>query len=223
MRNCEEAHQAWLSKHLAKRTGERRGRLMRGHQHAECKFAKQIWWVLKEDFDDFHPEYEVMDWRSRSFFVDFVWIRGMVKIVFEIKGYAVHVANMDRKKYCNELNRETFLTAMGYTVLSIAYDGIEQRPELVIQLLRMVLSRYTSTTEPAQPALLAEKELIRLAITLARPLRPVDIVTNLGLSKKTALRMVKNVCSKGWFIPIHSKSGRAMSYALVQGSADRLT
>lgn len=31
----EQAHQAFLERHLASRTGERKGRLLRGHQHAE--------------------------------------------------------------------------------------------------------------------------------------------------------------------------------------------
>ena len=223
MRNCEEAHQIWLKKHLTKRKGERRSRLERGHQHAESMFAKQIWWMLKGSFDQLHPEYEVVDWRGRSFFVDFVWICGFVKIVFEIKGYAAHVTNMDRVKYCNELNRETFLTAMGYTVISISYDDVEQRPELVIQLIKMVLSRFTTTTVPERIAAFEERGLIRLAVTLARPLRPADVAAHFGVTNKTARRMVKAACSQGWFVPLYSKSGRAMSYALVQEATDRLT
>lgn len=186
MSRCESEHRSWLERHLRARKGERRNRLEKGHQHGERTFAMKIWWLLMGNFDNLHPEYEVLDWRNRSFFVDFVWICGTVKIVFEIKGYAAHVTNMDRHKYCNELNRETFLTAMGFTVVSITYDDIEQRPELVIQLIRMVISRFTAVSKPVRSAVIEEKELIRLAITLARPLRPVDVERAFGVSKKTA-------------------------------------
>ncbi|WP_379156766.1 hypothetical protein [Paenibacillus sp. sgz5001063] len=66
-----------------------------------------------------HPEYEVTDWRGRTYFADFAWMPRYVKLLIEIKGYASHVRDMDRQKYCSELNRETFLFAMGYHVISL--------------------------------------------------------------------------------------------------------
>lgn len=82
------------------------------------------------------------DWRSRSYFADFAWLPGYVKILIEVKGYKAHVLDMDRDKYCRELNRETFLYAIGFHVVSFAYDDVAQRPDLCITLLRMVKSRY---------------------------------------------------------------------------------
>ncbi|MNY46886.1 hypothetical protein D3C86_1821090 [compost metagenome] len=64
-----------------------------------------------------------------------------MKLIIEIKGFGPHVRDMDRQKYCNELNRETFLTAMGYQVISFSYDDVAHRPELCITLLRMLISR----------------------------------------------------------------------------------
>lgn len=61
MLKFEEAHEAFINHHLARRTGERRGRLERGHSHSEVLFARQIWWPLRGKFDDLHPEYEVLD------------------------------------------------------------------------------------------------------------------------------------------------------------------
>ncbi|WP_326061594.1 hypothetical protein [Paenibacillus anseongense] len=95
-----------------------------------------------------------------------------MKLIFEIKGYASQVRDMDRQKYCNELNRETFLHAMDFHVISFAYDDIEQRPDLCITLLRMMLSKYQPSHPPVSRAQLAEKEVIRLAIEQSRSLRP---------------------------------------------------
>ncbi|ASA23824.1 hypothetical protein B9T62_25400 [Paenibacillus donghaensis] len=38
------------------------------------------------------------------------------------------VKEMDRQKFCNELNRETFLSGMGYQVICFAYDDVTASP-----------------------------------------------------------------------------------------------
>lgn len=55
----EEAHGMFINKHLTERLGERRGRLVRGHNYAEKLFLQNVWWPLFESLDDLHPEYEV--------------------------------------------------------------------------------------------------------------------------------------------------------------------
>lgn len=221
----DEMHAAFIKYHLNRRTGERRGRLERGHQHGETLFLRNAWWPLLGHFEQLHPEYEVLDWRGRSYFADFAWLSesGLVKLLFEIKGYAAHVRGMDRNKYCNELNRETFLRAMGYQVISFAYDDVEQRPELCITLLRMVLSRYQSSQPPVSRALLAEREIIRFAITLARPLRPIDVEKHYDVDHKTAVLMLTKLCAKGWLNPSQSGKGeRVVRYELARGMLDYL-
>ncbi|SDM82978.1 hypothetical protein SAMN04487897_101184 [Paenibacillus sp. yr247] len=119
--NFDAAYTAFIQQHIEHRTGERRGRLERGH------------------------------------FADLAWLSGLAKILFEIKGFASHVRDMDRQKYCSELNRETFLHSFGYHVISFAFDDVEQRPDQCIALLRTVLSRYQPAQSPVTRARLAEK------------------------------------------------------------------
>lgn len=154
----EEAHDAFFQYHLKRRTGERKGRLERGRREAEKLFCRNVWWPLRGSFDQLHPEYEVLDWRGLSYFCDFAWLSPHVKLIIEIKGFVPHVRNMDRQKYCNELNRETFLSAMGFQVISFAYDDVADRPELCMTLLRMVMSRYHADSAPVSLHSLAERE-----------------------------------------------------------------
>lgn len=216
--NITEAHEAFIRAHVDNRSGERRGRLGRGHGHGESLFLKQIWWILRGNFDDLHPEYEVLDWRGRSYFADLAWLPGFVKLLIEIKGYASHVRDLDRQKFCNELNRETFLHAMGYQVISFAYDDVEQRPELCIALLRMVLARYQASPTPVLRAHMAEKEVLRLAVQLAEPIRPKDVELHFDIDHRTAVMMLKKLCSKGMLTPTFSGKGqRVGKYTLVGG------
>ncbi|KAA1185318.1 type IV toxin-antitoxin system AbiEi family antitoxin domain-containing protein [Paenibacillus sp. B2(2019)] len=198
----EQAHEAFIEKHLASRNGERRGRLERGHRHAEEMFLQNVWWPLRGDFNDLHPEYEVLDWRGRSYFADYAFLPGPIKLLFEIKGYAAHVRDMDRLKYCNELNRETFLYGMGYQVISFAYDDVEQRPELCITLLRVVLSRYLIVDAPHGKLLFAEKEIMRLVVRQAGTVRPKDVAEYFALDPKTVRLMLMKLCEKGWLTPV---------------------
>lgn len=217
----EEAHAAFIQHHLESRTGERRGRLERGHRHGELLFLSNVWWPLRGSFEDLHPEYEVLDWRGRSYFADLAWLPGFVRLLFEIKGFATHVRDMDRQKFCNELNREIFLHAMGYHVISFAYDDVEQRPDLCIALLRMVLSRYQPGQTPVSRALLAEKEIVRLAIQLAQPIRPKDVERHFEVDHKTAVLMLQKLCKKGWFVPsLRGKGERVVRYELARGVLD---
>lgn len=219
----DEAHARFIEYHLSKRMGERRDRLARGHGHAEALFAKQIWWPLRGNFDDLHPEFEVVDWRGRSYFADFAWLVGWIRLIIEIKGFNSHVKDMDRRKYSNELNRETFLHAVGYHVISFSYDDVEQRPDLCIQLLRMVLARYQPSTSPILKPLGAEYELIRLALKLAQPIRPKDVVLHFEVDHKTAIKMIQSLCQKGWLYPYRTGEGRRITkYELARNVLDYL-
>ncbi|WP_018757639.1 DUF559 domain-containing protein [Paenibacillus terrigena] len=211
----EKAHEVWINSHMKRRSGERKGRLERGHQHGEELFVRYVWWPVVGSFAQLHPEYEVADWRGRSYFADFAWITGDLRLIIEIKGYGPHVRDMDRKRYCHELNRDTFLQAMGYRIISFAYDDVADRPELCITLLRMVMSRYHSIGESDGLASRDEREAMRLAYQMAQPLRPKDIETHLCLGHRTAVRLLQELCTKGYLTPIHSGNGvRVTKYGL---------
>lgn len=215
----EEAHNLFIQEHLACRTGERRRRLESGHSHAESLFLRNVWCPLRGNFQDLHPEYEVLDWRGRSYFADLAWLPGYVKLIFEIKGFTTHVRDMDRQKYCNELNRETFLYAMGYNVISFAYDDVEHRPDLCIALLRMALSRYQPAASPISRVILAEKEIIRLALHFTEPIRPKDVELHFGIDHKTAVLILKRLCVKGWLQPsLRGNGERIVRYEVVRDS-----
>ncbi|MCR2806063.1 endonuclease domain-containing protein [Paenibacillus soyae] len=211
----DEAHEAFLRQHLERRSGERRGRLERGHREAERLFCQNVWWPLVGSLEHLHPEYEVLHWRGQSYFCDFLWITRSVRLVIEIKGFGPHVRDMDRQKYCKELNRETFLVAMGYQVISFSYDDVAHRPEVCITLLRMVMSRFQVTPTPLNHDFAATREIIRLACTLARPLRPIDVVSHLRINQKTAIRKMQQLTDEGWFRGITgADSRRTVRYEL---------
>lgn len=160
-----------------------------------------------------------MDWRGRSYFADFAYLAGNLKFLWEIKGFGPHVRDMDRKRYCDEINRELFLQALGFRVVSFAYDDVAHRPELCITLLRMLLGRFQPGVPPVDRAVLAEQEVIRLAYSLARLVRPIDIAKHFKVNHRTAVRLLQTVCAKGWLRPVRrGKETKVLGYELVQGA-----
>lgn len=112
---------------------------------------------------------------------------------------------------------------MGYQVISLAYDDVAQRPELCITLLRMVLSRYLPESSPADLLNIAERETIRLACKLARPLRPIDVVTHLSINHRTAVRMLQSLSTKGMFSAVTGAEGkRVVRFELQQKAIHHL-
>jgi very-short-patch-repair endonuclease len=213
----EQSHEIWIQEHLKKRRGERRGRLERGHGHAEKLFAQNVWWRLKGNFEQLHPEYEVVDWRGRPYFADFCYRPGnRLRLIIEIKGFATHVRDLDREGFSRECNRETFLTGNGYTVISFSYDDVKERPEVCLMLLRMVLSRFESGRGAADRVALAEQETLRLALTLARDIRPVDVIRHLKMNRRTAIRILQRLCQKGRLTAVR-RGSRMMRYRLAEG------
>ncbi|MGP0584481.1 hypothetical protein [Paenibacillus timonensis] len=97
----QREHDTWIQEHMKRRTGERLDALRRGHGYGNQLFVEQIWWPLVGHFDGLHPEYEVKDWRGRSYFADFLWVVGGARIVFEILDYGSH--GTDRTKYRMDL------------------------------------------------------------------------------------------------------------------------
>lgn len=69
----EREHNEWLCNHLKQRKGERLDALKRGHGYGNRLFVERVWWPLAGHFHGLHPEYEVKDWRGRSYFVDILW------------------------------------------------------------------------------------------------------------------------------------------------------
>ncbi|MDQ0903603.1 hypothetical protein QFZ80_007431 [Paenibacillus sp. V4I7] len=138
----EQAHQSFIEIRHARRTGERKGRLLRGHNFAEKLLLQQVWWPLFGNFDNLHPEYEIYDWNRKSQFLDFAFLTPFGRFGIECDGYQSHIKDMDREKFSYALNRDTFLTGMGWTMIHFSFDDIQNRPEVCRMLLQLVIGPH---------------------------------------------------------------------------------
>lgn len=113
---------------------------------------------------------------------------------------------------------------MGYQVVSFAYDDVEQRPELCLALLRMLLARYQPELSPLSGGTWEEKEIVRLAVQLARPIRPQDVKDYFQMDYRKAKRLLTTLCAKGWLAPAQRGQGiRIVKYELAARALDVLS
>ncbi|QKS47359.1 hypothetical protein HUB94_23455 (plasmid) [Paenibacillus cellulosilyticus] len=218
-----EEHTRWLQHHLKHRSGERKGRLERGHGHGEMMFLERVWWQIFGNLDDLHPEYEVSDWRGRPYFLDLVWMPGdgRCKFAFEIKGFGPHVQQTDRIRYRQELNRETYLQVLGFKVIAIPYDDLAEQPALTISLLKMLLSPYLSSRDLDNGYSRLERDVLMLALRSNKPLRPIDLVEELTINRRTAVQALHSLTAKGRFRALQSTNGiRVKRYEYIHAFSD---
>lgn len=196
----EAAHTLYVQQHIESRFGERRGRLERGHQYAEKLFLQNVWWPLVGNFEHLHPEYEIQDWNRRSQFLDFAFLHeNGGRIGIECDGFQSHIKDMDREKFSYALNRDSFLTGMGWKMLHFSFDDIQKRPEVCRMLLQLSLGpMIIEATNHAGRSELSpeEKEVLRTAWRLGKTIRPKDVRIKYGFSHRKCSAILQSLVGK---------------------------
>ncbi|AIQ17786.1 hypothetical protein H70357_14790 [Paenibacillus sp. FSL H7-0357] len=218
----EAAHRLFIEQHTSERSGERKGRLVRGHNFAERLFLQNVWWPLFESLEHLHPEYEVYDWNRKSQFLDFAFLpQNGGRFGIECDGFQSHVKDMDREKFSYSLNRDSFLTGMGWRMLHFSFDDVQQRPEVCRMLLQLVLAPHLARKTLAADILSEEKEVLRLAWRIAKPLRPKDVCNHFQINYRTGRRLLQSLSDKGLLKPVNSKQ-RVRFYEVKAMQADQI-
>lgn len=217
----DREHEQWLHDHLKRRKGERLDALKRGHGYGNRLFVKEVWWPLAGHFNGLHPEYEVKDWRGRSYFVDILWEVGASRIAFEIMDFGSH--GTDRSKYRMDLNRGLFLQSQDCTVLYISLDELKENPSFILSALRNTLFPYLSAGRSANRSAeraysKIERELMRAAIRNQRVLRPADAARELELHSMTVIKYCRILVDKGKFRPVARGDSQRIIYYEYIGS-----
>lgn len=214
-----EEHEKWLQSHLVKRHGERKDALVRGHGYGNRLFVEKVWWPLTGHFHGLHPEFEVQDWRGRSYFVDFMWQVGEHCIVIEIMDYGSH--GKDRTKFRLDLNRALYLQSRGFQYMEIALDELKDNPAFVLSMLKSILAPYLAAPmdrkgQVAHEFNKIERQLMRLAMRNHRMIRPGKAARELELHIETVIKYCRVLVEKGKFRAISSgASGRVIKYEYI--------
>ncbi|WP_164472770.1 DNA-binding response regulator [Cohnella candidum] len=208
------AHQQWIAKHVNARRGEARRRLIDGHAHAEQAMAEKVWWPAFGHFDHLHPEYEVVDFFGGKRYVDFAYIRGGLYIAIEVDPFGTHYGRLDRRQYSNQWVRQMHLFNDGWLFIRISYDDILERPRLWQQLLQQMVGRLFGDPGLRYDLSASERDILRLASRLDRPIKLADVRTLLDCAYDSARKPITSLVDKKWLIPVGKGTSRVHAWRL---------
>lgn len=143
---------------------------------------------------------------------------GEIKVAIEVKGYGPHVQQIDRTRYRQELNRETYLQIAGYQVVAVPYDDLESASDLTISLFKSLLapSLLINTDELEHHYTRLERDIMRAVVRWNGMIRPVDLANGLRVHPRTIRKSLTRLCEKGKLRPVPaSGSSRICRYEYV--------
>lgn len=210
----EQDYTVFLQQHMKLRSGEGLRRLKEGHKHGEKLFLEQVWWPAVGNLEHLIPEYEVKDFKDGTRYLDFAYIRGLYRICFEIDGYGPHCRDVSRWQFADNLLRQNHMVMDGWKIFRFSYDDIVEKPRRCQQLVQQMLGRWFSGEDVSPAALnMKEQAVLRLALYREQPLTPSDISRDLGVSLRTAWKLLQDLTSAKWLLPA-SGNVRIRSYRI---------
>ncbi|MDR6551275.1 DNA-binding response regulator [Paenibacillus qinlingensis] len=202
LNSFDSAHQEWLNGHLSKRKGEALRKLQTGHAFAEKEFLRSLWWQAFGHFTYLHPEYEIIDYADGKRSLDFAYIRSGIRITFEIDPYGTHYDKLDRRQYSNQFVRHMHLVNDGWIIVRISLDDIRERPRLWQALLQQLIGSLFGEQDSLESQLNSqERDILRLALRLGRPIKLADVKEVLQCGYDTARNQIRLLEDKKWLRP----------------------
>ncbi|MFC5446746.1 DNA-binding response regulator [Paenibacillus aestuarii] len=211
----EQFHRAWVSTHLSKRRGESKRRLEKGHAYAEKQFLRCVWWPAFGQFDYLHPEYEVHDFFDGSRYLDFAYIRSGVRLGIEVDPYGTHYEKLDRTQYANQWVRHMHLLNDGWLISRISLDDVKERPRMWQQLFQQMIGQLFGSSERMKDEVelsSRERDILRLALRLDRPIKLHDVQTLLQCGYDKARSLISLLESKKWLVAMGKGTRRAHAW-----------
>jgi hypothetical protein len=126
---------------------------------------------------------------------------------------------MDREGFSYALNRDTFLTGMGWRMIHFSFDDVQNRPEVCRMLLQLAIGPYLN--RPATPVMSEERDVLRLAWKLGKPIRPMDVSSYFKVNYRTARKWLHSLVEKEYLSPI-TRGGDVRYYELKEVPLEQL-
>lgn len=120
--------------------------------YAEIRFLEKVLGpLLHYRFDGLEPEFPFIDAKSGDRFIDFVYVRGGLRLVMEVDGYRTHARNISRGDFDDHLARQNDLVLAGWIVLRFSADMIEKQPEQCQRQIAQAIGLWWSHTQSRAP------------------------------------------------------------------------
>lgn len=179
----------------------------------EKKLMKAVLWPVLKSFDGLSMEHELVSTTGIKIYIDVFF--HPLGIAFESEGFAVHAENITRDRFIFERMRIRTIAMYGYKYIPFGWDELDKRAEACRRSVYELLGRFSSTAGIALTELtVSEREVLRYALRLSRPLRLEDACYCLQKEAKSTRNVLVRLMEKKLIKPIGNGTQRHHSYIL---------
>jgi len=171
--------------------------------------------VLPSAADEIVMEYEIPSMTGVRIYLDFYL--PSLRWALECEGFVAHAEKITRDRFDFEKARIRAMAAQRITPIPFSWDEITNKPEACRRALYELLGRQTAVPGAAYADLtLYEREIIRYAIWLNRPLQFKDFIDCTGMKKDFIRKILKTMMKKELIAPLNQGKQRVYYYVLTE-------
>jgi hypothetical protein len=208
----EDAYSEFLEEQRRSASGQRLEQLQKD-MIGEKKLIKEVLWPVLKSFDGLSLEHELMSTTGVKIYVDVFYEQ--LGIAFESEGFVVHGENITRDRFMFERMRIRTIAMYGYKYIPFSWDELDKRAEACRRSVYELLGRFSSVAGSALNELTVfEREVIRYALRLNRPLRLGDACYCLQMLPDATRRILKKLMEKKLLAPFNKDLQRYHEYRL---------
>ncbi|TFE30004.1 hypothetical protein [Cohnella luojiensis] len=187
---------------------------LREQSEGERMLLVDIFWPVRRSFKGITLEKEITTLSGVKAYVDAV--DESFRFGLEAEGYVSHAENITRPRFDFEKQRVRSMGALQLRFVPFSYDEMNKKPDMCRRALYELYGRYggNAGSDNYQKLNLYEREIIRYAIWLNRPIRMADLRECLGKSNDFSTKMIKRMVDKRLLHPTNADRQRHHEYVL---------
>lgn len=206
----EEAFGRFLEEQRSSASGQRLERLHKDLT-GEKKMLGEVVWPVLRSFEGITLEYEIISLTGVKIYIDAFY--EPLRWALESEGFVPHAQNITRDRFDFERMRVRTIAMYGYTYIPFSWDELDKKPEACRRAVYELLGRHS--TEGSAPGLsVYEREVLRYAMRLNRPLRPADVRDCLRLGTTASRQVLRNLMEKKLIHPATGTTHRHHQYIM---------
>jgi hypothetical protein len=148
-----------------------------------------------------------------------------LEIGFEGEGFVAHAQNITRSRFDFERNKVRSMTVYDFKYFPFSWDEMDKKSEVCKRAIYEMLGRHSSggwSGVSYSEVSLYEREVIRYALRLGRPIRMNDVCECLQSGHQFCRRIIRQMIDKKLLKPLREQAKRHHEYILAEGVSKHL-
>jgi hypothetical protein len=197
----EKEFEKFLKQQKAEASGQRLEMLQKDLSGTKKMLEVAIWPALKT-FEGLTLEYEMISLSGNRIYIDAFY--DLLEFACESEGFGSHAEKITRDRFSFEKVRARTIAYYGYHLIPFSRDELDKNSEFCKRNFNELLGSYSSSPGSRAMELLTvyEREVLRYALRLHRPLRLADVKYCLQLGYASSHRTLNSLVDKKLIQPI---------------------